>query len=232
MSLDNWIDIDKSLLLDFNGSGSMFIDGLMLTVTSGYTWIPLYVVLLYLVVKNNEKWLSVFLIMACIVLCVLLSGGFSDIFVKDYVARLRPVNAPSMSGLVRIIRGYRVDSYGFFSSHASNTMSVAVFISLLVRSRILGTSLVLWSLANSYTRLYLGVHYPSDVIIGGIWGVIVGFSVYLLFLSLYKKISPKLHYVSSRYTKTGYNLTDIDVVMNVLMLILAYVIIKTIIIAF
>jgi len=232
VNLDSLIEMDKSLLLAFNGSGSMFLDGLSLTLTSGYTWIPLYIILFYLIVKNNERWRYIFLVMTCVGLCILLSGGFSDLFMKDYVERLRPICEPSLSESVEIIQGYNADGYSFFSSHASNTMAVAVFLFMLVRSRILGISLILWSLVNSWTRLYLGVHYPSDVIVGLVWGALAGCIVYILFLFLYKRISPKLHYVSSQYTRTGYSLTDIDVVLNVLMMTLSYVIIKTIIIAF
>lgn len=232
MISDNWIYIDKSLLLAFNGSGSMFIDSMALTLTSGYTWIPLYLALFYLVIKNNERWSYILLIMASVGLCLLASGGLSDLLVKDCVGRLRPVNEPSLFGLVDVVRGYKADGYSFYSSHASNTMAIAVFFFMLVRSRILGISLILWSLTNGWTRLYLGVHYPSDVFVGLLWGVISGVLSYSLFMFVYRRISPKLHYVSSQYTRTGYSLTDIDVVLNVLMLTLAYVMIRTVIIAF
>lgn len=231
MGLDNWIDVDKNLLLAFNGSGSVFVDGLVPVLTSGYTWIPFYVILFYLVVKNNERWSYILLIVSCVGLCLLFSGGLSDLLIKDRVARLRPICEPSLSGLVKVVKGYRAEGYGFFSSHASNTMSFAVFLFLLVRSKVLGISMILWSLANGWTRLYLGVHYPSDVVVGFVWGALVGAVVYLMFLFIYRKISPKLHYVSSRYTRTGYSLTDIDVVLNVLMLTLSYVMIKTVVIA-
>lgn len=232
MDIEKLINIDKTLLPIFNGSGSMFVDRLAITLTSGYTWIPLYVVLLYLVMKNNEKWNSILLIIMCSALCILFSGGVSDLFIKDYFARLRPINDPALRDVVKVILGYKVQGYSFFSSHAANTMSLSVFFMLLVRSRNLSLFLLVWSLLNGWTRLYLGVHYPLDVFVGFVWGAIAGIIVYSIFLFIYKKINYKLHYVSSQYTKTGYDITDIDVVLNVFMLIFAYVVIRTVITAF
>ena len=203
MDIANLIDIDNSILLLLNGGESVFVDTLMLTLTSGLTWIPLYIALLFLVIKNNEKWSYILLIISCVGLSLILSGGVSDHIVKDMVARPRPINEPSLYGIISPIRGYQAFGYSFYSSHAANTMSVAVFFTLLVRSRILGIALVLWVIVNGWPRIYI-----------------------------YKKISPKSTYVSSQYTRMGYSITDIDMVMNVLMLTLAYVMIKSVIIVF
>ena len=232
MDIANLIDIDNSILLLLNGGESVFVDTLMLTLTSGLTWIPLYIALLFLVIKNNEKWSYILLIISCVGLSLILSGGVSDHIVKDMVARPRPINEPSLYGIISPIRGYQASGYSFFSSHAANTMSVAVFFILLVRSRILGIALVLWAIVNGWTRIYLGVHYPSDVLMGLLCGIFAGTISYLLFMYIYKKISPKITYVSSQYTRMGYSITDIDMVMNVLMLTLAYVMIKSVIIVF
>jgi undecaprenyl-diphosphatase len=80
--------------------------------------------------------------------------------------------------LVDTVDGYRGGNYGFFSAHAANTFSIAIFMSLLMRQRLLTIFLVCWSLLNCYTRLYLGVHYPGDITVGLIWGGLVGFCVY------------------------------------------------------
>lgn len=232
MDIAKLINIDNNILFALNGSESMFVDSLSLNLTSGYTWIPLYIALLFLVIKNNEKWSYIMLIISCVGLSLLLSGSVSDMIVKDAVQRLRPINEPALNGIITPIRDYHVSGYSFYSSHAANTMSVAVFFILLVRSRLLGIALVLWSIVNGWTRIYLGVHYPSDVLTGFLCGIMAGTISYLLFMYIYKKISPKITYVSSQYTRMGYSITDIDMVMNVLMLTLVYVVIKSVIIAF
>ena len=132
MDIANLIDIDNSILLLLNGGESVFVDTLMLTLTSGLTWIPLYIALLFLVIKNNEKWSYILLIISCVGLSLILSGGVSDHIVKDMVARPRPINEPSLYGIISPIRGYQAFGYSFYSSHAANTMSVAVFFILLV----------------------------------------------------------------------------------------------------
>ena len=100
-----------------------------------------------------------------------------------------------------------------------------MFFSLLMRQRLMTVFLVCWSLINCWTRLYLGVHYPSDILVGLAWGVVVGIAMYFLFLKVYFKISPKLNYVSSHYTSTGYSHDDIDIVLFVMCLVLAYVVV-------
>ena len=105
-------------------------------------------------------------------------------------------------------------------------MSIAVFFLLLVRSRKFTIALLTWSLLNCWTRMYLGVHYPGDIICGLLWGVIVGVFVYLLYKRVYFRISPKLNYVSSQYTVTGYSLADIDVLITLMLFVFCYIIIR------
>ena len=105
-------------------------------------------------------------------------------------------------------------------------MSIAVFFSLLVRNRKFMIVMLAWSLLNCWTRMYLGVHYPSDILCGLAWGATVGMFVYLLYKHVYFKISPKLNYVSTQYTATGYSLVDIDVVITLSMFIYCYIIIR------
>lgn len=180
--MEEIIQFDKQLLLMVNGSDSTFLDWVVMTLTNAKTWIPLYLSLFYVVLKTNRNVREVLLIMAAAGLCVLLAGTIDDEIVKPLVARWRPTHDPQIGSIVDTVDDYRGGNYGFFSAHASNTFSIALFFSLLMRQRLLTIGLVLWSLTNCWTRLYLGVHYPGDITVGLIWGALVGYGVYRLYL--------------------------------------------------
>ena len=153
MELEPIIQFDKQLLLMLNGSDSLFLDGLAMVLTTAATWIPLYVSLFYVVLKNNENVRQILLVVCCAALCVLLAGTVDDTIVKPMVARFRPTHDPEIGMMVDVVDGYRGGKYGFFSAHAANTFSIAVFFSLLIRSRVLSVSLVLWSSACLFAPL-------------------------------------------------------------------------------
>ena len=102
-----------------------------------------------------------------------------------------------------------------------------MFFSLLIRRRTVTVALLTWALVNSWTRIYLGVHYPFDVLVGILFGSLVGLTVYRLYFRLYLRISPKLHYISTQYTRTGYSLCDIDVLLTVMVCTCIYVLLRT-----
>lgn len=220
------IEFDKQLLLAVNGSDSLFLDGLVKTLTNAATWIPLYISLFYIVVKNNDTVQKIALIVLCAGLCVLFAGAVDDMIVKPSVARWRPTHDPEIGMLVDVVNGYRGGRFGFFSAHASNTFSIAVFFSLLVRSRLLTCFLFGWSFTNCWTRLYLGVHYPGDILVGLIWGAMVGTSIWFLHKKLTDRWTSSRNYVSEQYTSTGYMISDVDVVVSVLALTLIYAILR------
>lgn len=226
MDVSTLIDPDRQLLLWFNGSDSLFLDGLAKTLTTAVTWIPLYVSLLYMVLKNNDDVKKVLLVLACAGLCVFLAGSLNDMLVKPSVGRWRPTHDPVIGYTIDVVNGYRGGKHGFFSSHAANTFSIAVFISLLVRSRALTVGLVIWSLVNCWTRMYLGVHFPGDIFFGLLWGGIVGTAVWYLHRRVHGLLSPSLNFISSQYTSTGYQLTSVDAVITVLAFTFIYAIIR------
>ena len=176
--MEELIQFDKELLLWLNGSDSLFMDSLMMTLTNAKTWIPLYLSLFYVVLKSNATVKDILLVLAAAGACVLLAGTIDDTIVKPLVARWRPGHDPEIGMLVDTVDGYRGGKYGFFSAHASNTFSIAVFFSLLMRQRLFTVFMVSYSLINCYTRMYLGVHYPGDITVGLLWGGLVGWGVY------------------------------------------------------
>lgn len=182
--MEELIQFDKHLLLMLNGSDSVFLDYVVMTLTNAKTWIPLYLALFYVVIKSNMTKKDILFVVAAAGFCVLCAGGFDDSVVKPLVARWRPTHDPQIGMLIDTVDNYRGGNYGFFSAHASNTFSIALFFSLLMRRRWLVVTLVCYSLVNCWTRLYLGVHYPGDITVGLIWGSIVGYCVYRLYCKI------------------------------------------------
>lgn len=226
MDYDAMIEFDRWLLLAVNGSSSLYFDGLVKTLTTATTWIPLYIALFYLVMKNNNSVQKIFFVIFCAALCYLLAGAVDDGIVKPLVARWRPTHDPVIGWQVDVVNGYRGGKYGFFSAHASNTFSLAVFFSLLVRSRVLGATLVIWSFVNCWTRLYLAVHFPLDILAGLLWGATVGTLVYLFYLHIMRRFATPSRYISTAYTKSGYQRSDIDIVTSVFVFTVIYALLR------
>ncbi len=211
--MEELIQLDKQLLLALNGSDSAFLDSIIMTLTTASTWIPLYVGLFYVVLRNNRNVRDVLLILAAAGLCVGLAGAVDDELVKPLVARWRPTHDPEIGHMIDTVDGYRGGDYGFFSAHAANTFSIAIFFSLLFRQRLFTIFMVCWSLTNCYTRLYLGVHFPGDITVGLLWGGLVGWVVYRFF---YCRLT----------IPAKYPLRDCYVPMGILLLTVGYAVIR------
>lgn len=179
--LINLLDVDRYILSFFNGSESVFVDGVVTILTSGFTWVLLYLVLFYIVIKNNDTMSQIGITIGCVLLCLLFADGLADGIVKPLVARPRPLNDPFIKHTIDIVAGSYDRQYSFFSAHAANTFSLAIFFSLLFRRKAITVVLVAWSLLNCWTRLYMGMHYPSDIVVGLLWGICVGGGVWSLF---------------------------------------------------
>lgn len=215
---------DKTLLMVFNGSHCPFVDRLAVTLTCGYMWIPLYIALLLLVINNHKTMAQISLVISMALLAIVLSEGMADLIVKPLVARLRPIHDTLMQDRVQVVNNYRVEGYSFFSAHASNTMAVAVFFSLLVKDRLFACTLITWALVNCWTRLYLGVHYPSDIIVGVVWGCVSGLFAY----TIYNKVKDTRRLSVSDNAATtdmAYRRSDINRVICVMALLVIFAII-------
>lgn len=232
MDINALIQLDKQWLLTLNGSDSLFIDSLATVLTTASTWIPLYVALFYMVIRNNENVRQVMLVVAGALLCVVLAGTVDDSLVKPMVARWRPSHDPQIGILVDVVNDYRGGKYGFFSAHAANTFSLAIYFSLIVRDHLFTVAMVCWSLINCWTRMYLGVHFPVDIICGLLWGGFVGCLLAYAYSRMRRWLGWKLNFISTQYTSTGYLLSDIHVVLCVLSLTMAYVLVRTCVLTF
>ena len=224
--MEELIHFDKELLLWFNGSNSLFLDSLIMTLTNAKTWIPLYLALFYVVIKSNTSVRDILLVVAGAGLCVLLAGTIDDTIVKPLVGRWRPGRDPEIGMLVDTVDGYRGGRYGFFSAHACNTFSVAIFFYWLVRSRVLTGMLLFWSLLNCWTRLYLGVHYPGDILVGLIWGFCAATIVYYFYNRFTQRLYHNKRLISSHFTQTGYQRSDCDIPVVIFSLTLLFAVVK------
>ena len=193
--IERLIHIDTQILLAINGWHAPWADTLMWIISAKATWIPLYLLLISLLVwryrkpsPTSVKWLQK--VPACVVMIVVigLAVGAADFIasgiLKDLVARPRPTRVPELEGVLHLVNGYKSGRYGFVSSHAANTMAVALLFSLIWRNKIATCGLMLWVAANCYSRMYLGVHYPMDIIGGLVVGCLVGWLMYELLLLL------------------------------------------------
>ena len=173
MNLQRLVDIDKQVMLALNGSDSLYMDGVMKIYTSTSVWIPVAVVLLFIVLKNNSPR-GILLTVLAVALTIVATDQVSSNLIKPFVGRLRPCNDPSMMHLIDTFNGYRSGGYSFTSSHACNSFGVFTIVSLIIRNRALSLSLLLWATINSYSRIYLGVHYPGDILCGALVGSAIG----------------------------------------------------------
>lgn len=166
--------LDSRLFLFLNGLHTGWLDTVMVAITQMWPWIPLYILLLYLVFKQYGKrgwW--ILLTVAVLILC---SDQLSAHVCKPLFHRLRPCFNPDLEGLVHLPKGLPGGRYGFVSSHAANTFAVAAFLTAMLRKsyKSIGWWLYAWAFISSYTRIYIGVHYPGDILGGAVLGILIG----------------------------------------------------------
>lgn len=188
--LDRLIELDRDLFVYLNKLHTSWLDSAMYYISGDYAWIPLYLFLLFLVYKKYKR--NTWIVLIGITLTIVLSDQITTGLMKPYFMRLRPSHDPQLQDIVHIVNNYQGGLYGFASSHAANTFGAAMFFWLVLRSqyRKIGF-LFLWATIVSYTRIYLGVHYPGDVFVGACIGVLSAVFVCQIFKLLNRKIGQK-----------------------------------------
>lgn len=184
--LDQLLQYDTQLFLFLNNLGNETWDGFWLFITEKYASIPLYLVLLYLIWKHFQ-WKATLLILVCVALMITATDQLANLFKYILFERPRPCRVEALQDQMRMVAD-GCGRYGYFSAHAASSMAVAVFVGLLLRSyyKYLPFVLLFWAVIIAYSRIYLGVHYPLDIITGMFFGGIIGWVFYRIF----KKYSP------------------------------------------
>jgi undecaprenyl-diphosphatase len=186
--------LDQQLFLIINSMHSPFFDGVMYAISGRVIWIPLYLcILIYLGVKFKRK----FLVILIFIILAATMADQSSVIIKNITQRLRPCHEPALTGLVHIVKGECGGIYSFVSSHASNSFDVALLSLLFIQRRWYSIGIVIWALAIGYSRIYLGVHYPGDVLCGSILGAFIGWSAFRLYLFTDSKILRNKPYFNS-----------------------------------
>ena len=191
--MDFLINLDKQLFLFLNGLHYTWLDGFMWQVSTKTLWIPFYALLIFFMIWKRKKywWITIL----SIALMIVLSDQGADL-VKNTTKRHRPTHNVTIENKVHVLtapdgRVYRGGEYGFVSSHASNAFAVAFFVSLFFARRWLTILMFVWAVVVCYSRIYLGVHYPLDILGGAIVGSVAGILIFYLERFVYLKVSKR-----------------------------------------
>lgn len=180
--IEDLIHLDKELFLFLNSLGNERWDGFWMFITNQKSWYPLYVVLLFFSFKRfgTRKTLLLLVTVALLILC---TDQLSNFF-KNGVQRLRPCYDPELYGLMRLVKNSCGGKYSYFSGHAVNSFAVAFFFTYLlgVKYRMLGAILMIWAAFVAYSRIYVGVHFPLDVLTGAAVGILFSWIFAKLYL--------------------------------------------------
>ena len=211
--MERLIEFDKQLLLAINHWTSPWADQLMMTMSKIPIWYPVYVLVAIAVFlpktysqrsfycrecSGAKMWKVGLIAFVSVLLCYIFTDHLSHI-VRNAVCRPRPGLDPEIGSMVRLIAGPG-NPYGFFSGHAANTIGFAILTSLIVRRRAWAVVSMVWALLISYSRSYLGQHYPIDVLTGVVCGIIFSLAGYWLYKFLMRKLVAK-HGLSDPHSK-------------------------------
>lgn len=179
------IEKDKSLLIYLNSLGTEYWDSFWVLVTDKLSWLPVYIIILFLLFRFY-KWKKVLVILLLVALLVTFSDQLVNL-IKAGFQRLRPNNDPTIQNTIRVVKN--VGGYSFISGHATASFAVSTFVIAILKKQFKPIFFILlWPILFTYSRVYLGVHYPIDVSLGVLLGLFIGFGFYKLSLIILPKI--------------------------------------------
>lgn len=178
--------IDTEVFLFFNGMHCELFDYFMMIVSHRFAWIPFYAAFIWVMIVNFH-WKVILTTILAVALLVLLCDQTASGLLKPMVERLRPSNLDNpISPMVHVVNEYRGGRYGFPSSHSANSWGVTFLAMYLVRSRNLNIFMMIWAAIVSYSRTYLGVHYPGDLLVGMLIGFVMASLVFWIYQHCFK----------------------------------------------
>lgn len=180
-------ELDRTLFVYLNSLGNPTFDGFWLFATKQFNWTPLFLIVFYLIFKK-KGWKNGLLILGFIALLVLVGDQFTNL-IKNLVQRTRPCNTPDLMSTIRIL--HNTPTFSFFSGHATNSMATTLFVYSILKSHFKYAFLLfLWPLIFAYSRIYVGVHYPGDILTGYVVGATLGFAFYKIYSKVEQKYFP------------------------------------------
>ncbi len=191
--LENLLIYEREAFLWLNGHHSPYWDDVMWLYSGKTVWLPVAVFILFVLCYKRD-WREIILVLAAIVLTITLCDQFASQVCKPLFMRFRPTHHPDFMEEVKTVFDYRGGRYGFISSHAANAFGFAMLMTLLFRNRILGFTLFLWAAINAYSRIYLGVHFLTDIIPGMLSGLLFGYGVYRGYVWVHSRWFPMQPY--------------------------------------
>lgn len=219
--IDKLLPFERDIFFAINGSESVLLDNAMWTYTGILTWVPMVVFILYIAFRN-QMLKEGLLVLGALALVILLSDQLSSSFFKPLFKRYRPTHHPDYMHIVDIVRDYRGGQFGFISGHATNSFGLAVFFSLLFKNKFVTGFMIFWALLNSYSRIYLGVHFISDILAGLLFGSLIGFLVYEIYIWVRVKFfkTPHNEKRKSIYSKKDGNTLAIGIISYIVLIIM------------
>lgn len=164
------INIDSQLLIFLNSFHTPLLDSFMMMATGRFVWVPMYASILYILFRSFPRREAI-LYSVAIVAAIVFADQICATFLRPYFERLRPSNPENpISQWIQVVDDYRGGRYGFPSCHGSNSFALATILALIIRSARFSRFIFFWAILNAYTRLYLGVHYPGDILVGALIG--------------------------------------------------------------
>lgn len=198
--MDALQQFDAGIFSAINGWHAAYFDSFMWLVTKIATWIPMILMLLYLL-YFKKGWRKTVAVVLAIALVILIADQVSASIIKPLVERARPSHNESLQSTIHIVNGYRGGPFGFVSSHAANCFGIALLLAMIFKNRLFTWTMVVWTTLMCYSRIYLGVHYPGDIVCGAILGFLAAWLVYRIFVWFGKK-HPEWGSVSFSYNES------------------------------
>ncbi|MDR0575173.1 MAG: phosphatase PAP2 family protein [Tannerella sp.] len=223
--LENVLDYEQDLFLQLNGAHSLFGNQFMWLYSGKIAWIPVaFLFVVILSCKNRKHWKETLLIFAAIALVITFCDQFSSGFCKPFFSRFRPTHHPDFMNEVKTVFDYRGGRYGFISSHAANAFGFATLTSLIFRYHFYSVVLYIWATMNAYSRIYLGVHFITDIVPGIMAGLFFGWIVYKMYVYIRRKaipdkaVSADIRCEDTRNLRSGLNLILYILILTIVMM--------------